>query len=560
MTRSEIARRAGVDPLLKAVKSLTRTSEADFLRAGTSLESALNRFERLEAAASQVAGLSDRVDEVAQAAMELDGNMRGAIDEVANGLGPITELSTIGARLGECLAVMSQRVRTIRVVSINARVVIATMTSGASGLASFADDIRDVGSEIEAVLSRVDTALTDLRSSAEIVSTGGRRLTSVLGDKMARSLANLTDELVHYERGLGDLTRSGGGLAERSVRLRQAVTNAVMALQAGDALRQRLEHCAVIIETAQNPFSEPGPERLLLLTRFQLDDLAVRHRDEVGKAADALADAGAEAHHFLAEIGMLVPSPDGPGTALQAAVRTICDHLEECREATDALHTGAAAMTERMHEMLASMSDFAALGERIRYIALNAVIACVGLGSEGAPLTAISRQLRELAEECIERQNQMNALIDGIESTWTDMRGRLSLAAGTLQGDVARSAEGIEASLADLQSRLDAQGREIARARAGLDEDVAYGSDALQAQLASVEEVAAMALRLTPERVAPSPLSPAGAATSARLRALLTIEQERRVHDEWQRTITGEAPPAPNAAPAPSSIDDILFA
>lgn len=550
---------AAARPLQSAIDELVRTTEADFLRAGTSLAAAVDRFETLEAAARDVATLSDRIEGVAEATQRLDDDLRKATEETRRGLAPLPEIPAIGAELDEHVAALSQRVRTMRVVSINARVIIATMTSGPAGLSRFADEVRDVGAEIEAVLAQVGAALVDLRSSSLTVSTSCARLESISGDATIRALARLTENLGHYEGALDHLTASGGALATRSERLRRAVMAAVVALQAGDALRQRLEHCSAILEAAFTAAGEPEARRLLLLTRCQIEDLAGRHRVEVGNAAGALQEARTEAHHFLDEISELVPKPDGPGTTLHAAIRSVCALLEQCRAETDALHAGAASMTERMHDMLESMTEFAALGERIRYIALNAVIACSGLGKEGDPLKAISGQLRELAEDAIGRRNEMQELIGRLETRWLAVQEGLA-ASEALRGSVSGTAGDIERQLDDLHAQLATQGQRIESARDGLNEHIATGCTALERHVDAFSRIGDLTRQTTPASVPCATLDAAESQTIDRIRALLTIEQERRVHDECLRTVTGDAPAAAPAPAAPPSLDDILFA
>lgn len=560
MSQNDVDIPARTRPLQLAIEELIRTTETDFLRAGTSLAAAVDQFQTLEGAAGDIAGLSADVEGVAGAARSLDASLRAAMEQTGKGLAPLPVLSEIGAELDECVSVMSQRVRTMRVVSINARVVIATMDSSVSGLSRFADDVRDVGGEIEAVLVKLGAALADLRGGSSVVASGGERLRSILGERTTYALSELTGNLGRYERGLDHLTSSGGALARRGEGLRREVTAAVLALQAGDALRQRLEHCAAVLEAASEADAAADGDRLLHLARCHLDDLAAHHRAEVGKAADALEAAGGEARQFLGEIAGLVSTPDGPGTSLQAAVRSVGSLLKECGAATDALHAGATVMTDRMNDMLGFIAEFAALGERIRYIALNAVIACAGLGAEGDPLKAISSQLRELAEDSIERQRQMQVQINRLEAEWTTMHDGLAVASETLRVAVSDAAGRIERCLADLHAKLEVEGARIEAARRGLNENLETGSDALGRHVAAFGGAHALALRVTPAHVPVGRLGAAVSATSSRLRALLTIEQERRIHDGWHRTVTGSAsPPPPTAAAASPALDDILF-
>lgn len=547
--------------MLPSFDELIRSTEADYVTAGNSLAQAVERFETLEEAGGRIAGFTEGIDRVAAASVQLDASFRGAIDEVETAVAPLAELAATGDELNNCVTVMKNRVRTMRVLSINARVVIASISGETSGLMGFADDVRDAGTRIEAVLASVGDSLEHLRGSAAEVSANGERLHTLLGERAISMLSRLADDLETYKSGIQTLTSSGGLLVERGERLRRAVTAAVFALQAGDALRQRLEHCRVIAESMLDPSLRADSKAIGLLLRRQFEDLSARHRDEVGKAADALAAAQDETRAFLGEIGTLVPESDGPGSELHAAVGAIFALLEECAQAQEALHAGAQLMTERMREMLNAMADFTALGGRMRYIALNAVIACAGLGPEGDPLKAISHELRELADDCIEKQAQMQTLFQKLDGVWSAMNQRLDVASETMGGVVKASAQEIDASLAELATDLAAEGARIDKARSGLEEVVASGSDALRNNVAAVGKLAGTVVGGTEAPGGAVELTDAGRDVAARLRAVLSIEQERRVHDDWFRSVCGEAPPVPAPpAPAPANtLEDVFF-
>lgn len=328
-----------------------------------------------------------------------------------------------------------------------------------------------------------------------------------------------------------------------------------MALQAGDALRQRLDHICTILDAVTGESQDSAFAALLLvLARQQLRDANDRHAPELASVAQRLRQAGDDTLQFLREIDFLF-SPDTSGvTVLQNSFLSIEDILFDAARLQGELKDNAQKMlagVTRIHELVDEISKLEA---RMNLIGINAVIACTGLGNEGLPLKEISRQLRDLVDESARHVSKMHVeltrLKDGAHSVSEQMDAQEAKTYAMFEG----LQTDIEPGLLQLRGVLVDGSAAIAQSRAELHGGLSEGMAVLNQHETDLRQLLATSSLHISTRGWTHAMSPAEQNLAEHLREILSIASEREVHDLWARSLG-----APERARTHDQPDDMVL-
>src|SRR5690606_35665174 len=214
---------------------------------------------------------------------------------------------------------------------------------------------------------------------------------------------------------------AAAGSAEPSRVSRQIVGrigSAVMALQVGDATRQRLEHVEAALGNladvlADKPVhglsigEEAKAETLAALATLQQALLTSAAEDfdrEVQEAETALDALAADASVIMERSRNLYGSDNGSASAmaaLNAQLRTASAILRDCETERAKLETVATAVHDTVGVLLGHVAAVQDIEANMRLVSLNAAVRCAQLGPRGASLNVIATQLRELTSETV---------------------------------------------------------------------------------------------------------------------------------------------------------------
>lgn len=345
--------------------------------------------------------------------------------------------------------------------------------------------------------------------------------------------------------------------------IRAAVSKALLALQAGDAMRQGLEHADLVFRAACDPRIGAALRAAVLDLGGQQAAAAIeRHRPHLHQLERELAEATARTEDFLHEVEDLFrPGRTGIKDLLDAYAR-IDGILDEGAGLQSALGEEARALSISVDTVQDIVHDIGAIEMRVNLIGINAVIACAGLGPDGLPLKVIAHQLRELVEESGGRVADLTSHLDAIRNSsravaelFERQSTEMQVIRDELETKVASGLAALRGSLAATRAAISDNQRLLAETL----------SEGLRAMTEHRDEIGRMAEALkaaVPETAAPTALhvSPQESDILAELRSLLSIEAERVVHDAWLARI-GQEVRQDDIAPATGTtgLDIVLF-
>lgn len=462
---------------------------------------------------------------------------------------------------------LHRTIKMMGIVSINARVTAASIAEDTDDFDVFTTDIATLSESATRTLKEFSQVYRQLVIEVDAAVSQRNRFEGA----HAHTLSDLAGRLAATLRALESQRASAvEGSAETSRLSRQIVGqigNAVMALQVGDATRQRLEH----IETGFHHLaeilsgepvfdiaftSEDRTHALAAIATLEQAQLAETARDFGGEVDDAersLAALAADAETIMTRSRGQYGSDAGKSSAisslsdqLRAAV-ALLGNFEAERAKLEAV---AATVQQTVGILLGHVEAVQDIEANMRLVSLNAAVRCAQLGPRGASLTVIATQLRELtsetvvaAESAVDWLSQSAALADAFGATTaTDGAGE---GRGLEQGATLalELLSGLDQKLATALSSLDTDGTRVI----ALLQKAANGLDGLGALSEAMDDIRMQIADLAPDEIA-SEQSAQLTGLIAGLRRLYTMEAERAVHD----TLFG--PPVASAA-APASDD-----
>ena len=471
------------------------------------------------------------------------------------------------------IADLHRTIKMMGIVSINARVTAASIAEDTDDFDVFTTDIATLSESATQTLKEFSQVYRQLVVEVDAAVSQRNRFEGA----HAHTLSDLAGRLTSTLRALENQRASAvDGSAETSRLSRQVVGqigSAVMALQVGDATRQRLEHIEAGFEYLANVLSgEPvfdidiKPEdrtgALAVIATLEQAQLAETARDfgvEVNDAERSLAALATDAETIMTRSRGQYGSDAGKSSSiaslsdqLRAAV-SLLGNFEAERAKLEAV---GAVVRRTVGILLGHVEAVQDIEANMRLVSLNAAVRCAQLGPRGASLTVIATQLRELTSETVAAAE---SAVD-----WLSQSAALADAFGaTTAADGAARGGGLEqgATLAlELLSGLD---QKLAGALASLDTDgtrviallqmAANGLDGLGALSEAMDDIRMQIAGLAPE--VPSAHADELAGLIAGLRRLYTMEAERTVHD----ALFGSPEMSAAAPAADDAFDDFMI-
>ncbi|HVZ50705.1 MAG TPA: hypothetical protein VG986_01975 [Pseudolabrys sp.] len=551
------------------IKSASALMEGRFLEIGQKLTASVEILERLTAL-------------FAKLRIELDSpEMQSAIEgfaRVASEVSALTgaqqgerlalaELSKIAAGLGQRIEEIHKEIRTIEVLTINARIT-------ASGIGPAGSDFLTYIGEIGQSLKLTETNLRQFRNDLMQVSEHLRAASSSEAEfdaRHAKTVAVIPGQLAQSIELIAARRRSAataaGNVMSSSQQVGNGIARVVMALQIGDATRQRMEHTQESAELIAQMLAGGEHDRQGLagvgcaLQAAQLDDAASEFRREIASVHAALAQLSADANEIVG-LGKRI---FGSGTHGGAFLKELESDVHQTHNLFQGFHTARVNADRTMGAVLEIVSRISEhigtvreVEANIRIMGVNAMLRSSRLGNVGAALSVVAQEVT----------NSSARTAAEAKGATTDVQRIVSTAQSLASEEQSRRLSEI-AAITDLMTqstgRLRGVGDGLAGALEQLGRDgvtVARLIDRTVASLAVADEVDAELQRAAAdfdELAACAPACDARQDDAAQrmfgqMAARYTMAREREVHAKFAPWSTIAEAPA-----AAQTVDDMLF-
>lgn len=515
----------------------------------------------LEDASARLADVGHQASAISTMFATEQADLARLVDVVAAAAHPISDLR--------------RAVKMMAIVAINARVVAAGIVGDGDDFDVFTTDIAKLSDSASQTIQQFTSAYGQLTEEVRKATLQHGKFEnahadtlSALSTSMGTALAGLSSQ-----RAISAASSAQTGRVSRQIF--GSIANAVMALQVGDATRQRIEHVEIgiadlsgLIETDALSAAELPAGLAIIggLQAAQLSGATDAFEADVREAGAALRDLAADARSIMDQSEAVYGRGDKAGASaiavLSQAVSDATVVLRDCEVERGKLELVATAVLGTVSTLLSHVEAVQEIEANMRLVSLNAAVKCAQLGPRGAALNVIARQLRELTGETV---SAAEAAMAGLHQAAALAQSFGAAANGDAAGRVGQLEQEASAALLLLQS-VD---KALVEALNTLNRDgpsvinlLGNAAETFASQASISETMRDLELRLIAQCPTQADASPVGviAETLATQRGRYTMDTERRIHSDL---FGADEPvdPAPVATDeaADGDLDDIFF-
>lgn len=555
------------------IERLHARIEGSFATVGGSLGRGHALFEHLKDGLSQLATDLSGTDmaEAATAFHEIADSLTRLASGLAheNGL-----LSAIGARSNAAaglLRLLLKHVQMITIIARSARIEAASLEGERESFLNFTQEAytlaRTVQSSIEACVrdqARLSSAVGLALERQHAFEVGyGAQLTSI-GAEMGGAHRGLQE----HQSGAVRLAEGTGAVASR---IAGAVGLAIVSLQAGDSMRQRLEHICSGLRTipADAAPLAPGNEDAALadlvgrLEADQLHDASTSFEADIRQIAGALAALKADVAGIDEQGGGLFGGDKSSFlAALEANLSQASELIASCERARRTVDDALAVVEDTLAKFRGAVEELSQTVIDIILIGMNAGLRAGHLGAKGSAFVVIANELKATADQISHGTRQLQPVLDAVAASANELAA-VRAAAGSAQ--LANLEPTILRTIGELRGgneRLGQVMRSLGEESAEFEALVSAAESELAglATHAAALPVLAGRLRTASDLVRVTPEAAARLAPDLdRLQAQYTMAAEREVHRALLQQIGLATAAAPPAATSDADTDDVLF-
>jgi hypothetical protein len=566
-----------VDTAIAATERVSSRIEETFAGAGHQLGQGHAIFQDLnraltalcaELSGSQIEGASDAIQDVAR-------RLNGLAEALPAETALLDGLVRAATEASSLLQPLFKHIQMISIIARSARIEAASLADDREGFLAFTQEAFDLGKSVQRSLE--GCASDQARLSGAIEAALGRQ--KDFQQRYRAELLSSAGDLVAAYSGMRDQRSKSVELAQlagtSTKTIAEAVGRSIVSLQAGDSMRQRLEHVrhglklapdrALAIVPADDPASASSDASLICrLEALQLKDAHHEFDQEVVRITGSLSTILADATSVVSQGRSLYGGTSNDSSSFLARIRESLAQastlIATCEGSGHAVDDALALVEEtlaRFHDAIAGLSDAVA---DITLIGMNASLKAGHLGSKGNAFVVIANELKATADLVSVGAARLKPALDGIEKSASDLKalrvhGDPAQLAG-LEPTIMHALRDVEAGndrLGALIGRLIGEGAEFEwLMNSALDVVVA-----LRKEAAALPDVA-MRLDLSGARGGKPTLAVAERAMLDDLFSRYTMEREREVHRRYLAEF-GIAPSMPAPASEPADDGVLLF-
>lgn len=474
---------------------------------------------------------------------------------------PEGDLGRLVQALGSAATPIDQLRRTVKmmgIVAVNARVVAASVVSDSDDFAVFTTDISELSNSAASTVAEFFQQYQKLNGVVAEAAAARSRFAQTQREplaRVARSLAELLQAVTGHRQEAASISAETGRMSRE---IAGRVATSVMALQVGDATRQRVEHVETALERLGTEADlAPIVPKAVELQRQLLAAARETLTAEMDEAAGAVGDIVADVEAMLRQAAKLHGGGRGKQSALDQLHRAVDEAvrvLGDCEIERQKLDHVALSVASTVKVLLEHVEAVEAIEYKMRLVSLNAAVKCAQLGPRGRALDVISQQLRALTGDTVVAAGAAVKRLDEAAQLSAEFA---AAARGGAAGDV--GALGHEAGSAlDL---LKAVSERMAEALRAIEADVPL----VKAKLADVVHLLGahgpISEQLSDAEFALAELAGDGGDVKAfadffgTMRKIYTMDAERRIHDRFTGLKVVEVAKMNEEA----SLDDIMF-
>jgi hypothetical protein len=568
---------------ISAIRSASDLTEATFLQIGQALESSAGILAKLtssfEAVLTELTGehLGQALRALSETAARVKVLGRNQSGESAR----LEQMRCLIGSIGERITRMKTSLKDVESLAVNSKIAAAAIRAPGTDFTTFADDVGRTLDVTRTTFDRLGAELDILRQQVTAAHSGHVSFETHRHEAAHSIMERLSETVKSLALQHQRAARASLEVRLGSARIHQRTCNAILALQIGDATRQRLEHAdhALELVAATRGQRDPVEGHPALDEDEQWSFIMAAHRLQSAQLSDAARNFGREVANITEALNSLAAEAQALPTLGDAAYGatdrrggTFLAELEAQVGEALALLEGFQSARAEVASVMKSVSDASAslcghlrtvqsLESDIRIMGLNTTLKCARVGRDGLALGIIAQELRSYANGfakdagTLMREIQNLANITGSLAGVTEAEQSHLILDGTqaMQDSLAtlrRMGQSLDVALVDLRRDSDSVVAVLV---------VSIGDFAAQNEIESVlRGVAGHLAELLPAGFLNlTNLTPGVEQMLELMASVYTMANERMLHDRILGR-TSQSAVVPETAPG-SELEDFLF-
>ncbi len=444
------------------LEALGKSTECEFLAIGEKLQGFYQRASEISKISSTVASLmsGDELGTVIEGLRSVIDTMKRFEGESRRNTETLRDVMGNLGHLDRQVDGFSKTVRHLRVLSVSIRIESARLGDRDTGFEALADEVGKLSAEIEsrcfqflAGSESLNHLIGQVLSRVLDLETIEQTQTGIVLDKTVSSLESLLEKYALSATAAGQIAKRYEGVSKR-------IGEIVLSMQFHDITRQQIEHAQQALaglyplersaggegqgkngegesQTGRGrglPFGldlgrlRPERTRKHLRLAGDVSNLQIAQlrnaKDELVGAVDnilnnlrALADIVAQ---MARETSTMAGGADETGhsflTEVEAGFSSVTSALKTYGEADRELSLAMGSVGGMLGEMSTHTNGIESIGEKIKLIALNAIVQACRIGDEGATLGVPAKAIHQLSFETRQRTENASEALRSITS------------------------------------------------------------------------------------------------------------------------------------------------
>jgi hypothetical protein len=541
-----------IGPAISAVEEVSSRIEGAFAQTGDRLGRGHAIFLELNQGLTALSGeLSGAQIEGASKAMhDIAGRLNGLAEALPAESALLGRLGKAAVEASDLLKPLFKHIQMISIIARSARIEAASLANDRENFLAFTQEAHELAQVVKRSLEVCSRDQDQLAKAVETALSRQNDFDRRYRDQLLSAGGDLISAYTGMQEQRGRSVQLTGLAGSSTKRIAEAVGRSIVSLQAGDSVRQRLEHVChgLTLAGAQlapdivpMPGDPPAVDAgfICALQARQLDDAQRELGGDIGRIMGALSAILADVVGVVDQGRSLSGGRGDDSSSFLTRIRQILMQastlIATCESAGKSVDDALMVVEETLGKFRDAIAGLSEAVVDITLIGMNAGLKAGQLGDKGSAFVVIANELKASADQVSSAASRLQPVLDAIERFAQDLRAlRLRgdpAQLGELESSILSALREVEAGnerLEQLIGRLIAEGAEFEGLMSSAQEllgEVGKGAATLPGFVARLDAAGAAMSKDRP-----------AASDEAAFDALLagyTMERERDVHREF---------------------------
>src|SRR5690242_19672890 len=431
------ARTEAIRDAIVVVEDISSRIEEAFARAGNQFGRGHAIFQGLsQALASLSAELSGtQIEGTSTALHDIADRLNGLAQALPAETALLDGLGKAANEASSLLKPLFKHIHTISIIARSARIEAASLAEDREGFLAFTQEAYNLAQAVRQSLQACARDQELLSKAVESALDQQKGFEQRYGAKLlseGRELVCSYDDMQEQRSKSVHLADLSGKSAKK---IAEAVGRSIISLQAGDSVRQRLEHISYGLKLTGgsapslvpgSPVAGPDAGVICRLQSMQLTDAERELQHDIGQIVRALSAVLSDATGVVGQARSLYGGGSDDTSSLLVRIRQILAQASEliatCESAGKLVDQALILVEETLGKFRGTIADLSEAVVDITLIGMNASLKAGHLGSKGNAFVVIANELKATADLVSAGAARLQPTLDGIERSAAELR------------------------------------------------------------------------------------------------------------------------------------------